>query len=773
MPVNPVVEKILESLESKKDGAILQFGELVVDDYIAHGQQGIVLKAKSPNGKSFAVKLYAPTDEDPLILKDGRKRFMREASLLLRLRHRNIVNVHACGSARWNADTGWKTTFDFADPGDIPYYVMDYVKGESVKKLFCSRFDKKKGKYIFAASKGTQENLGIFEALIVQVSSAMDFFHSKKIVHRDIKPENIIYSPLDNSFVIVDFGFAKQFKKETSDSFQETILRRPYLDKESEDARMEDKLMDEYFFAEMLSGIFDLFKPRYPARNRRGMEYVLQEARGLRKDRYQSMGEFKKAMELYLHSCPHNNYSFNVGSFLIPASMFGYFHKRIRIPFSGSVPVFDEAIDIIDTKDFQRLKGVSQLGPTNFVFPGANHTRFEHSIGTYFLSLRYLEVLLMIPEFLQEVGNVEEAVKLVVLGALLHDIGHYPYSHWIEEMKGLPHRLKLKRHEDRAKDIILKGEIGEIIRKKWQVDPEMVCCLIQGEQVTARQELLRSIIDSDIDVDKVDYLQRDSAHCGVPYGLALDVDRLITSLWINEKKNRICLLEKGRAPFASLIMSNIVMYQEVYWHKTVRACTAMFKRFFFEVLKKNIVGTKKIKEYLTYTDQEFVETLNKRTKGVKELNKLIFPFANKGRALYKPAYVHYPERGSDPGNTTKFFKTLAEKEDDYAEQITMTQLLTEKLKTHLPQIEEMDIILETAPVKYREVAKLTDFQFCDPKHGIYENVTPEMRRLNDYLAQNRRSYIFCDPKYYEDMRRIAVNGELNEVLGIVNEALGT
>lgn len=769
MQVNPIVEKIIEALKSKKDMGILHFGKLTIDDYINHGQQGIILKTKSPNGKLFAVKLYAPTDKDPNILKEGRNRFLREASLLLDLQHHNIVNVHACGSARLDANTGWKVTFDFDDPGDIPYYIMEYVKGDSVKKLFYRRFDKKEGKYFLATSKGTQENLGLFEELIVQVSNAMDFFHKEEIVHRDIKPENIIYSPHENNFVIVDFGFAKPLKKKTSDSFQGMILRRPYLDKASEDARKEDKLMDEYFFAEMVSEILELFKTRYSDRNKRGMEYVLKIARGPRADRYQSMGEFKKAIEPYLYICPYHNYSYQIGTFLIPISRFGYFHKRIRIPFSGSVPISNEVIDIIDTSDFQRLKGVSQLGPTCFVYPGANHTRFEHSIGTYSLSLKYLEVLLKIPEFYQEAEDIEQTIKLVVLGALLHDIGHYPYSHWIEEMKGLPHKLKLKRHEDRAADIILGREIGEIIRQKWQIDPKLVCSLIQGENLPAKEELLRSIIDSDIDVDKVDYLQRDSAHCGVPYGLAFDVDRLITSLWVNEKRNRICLVEKGRSPFASLIMSNIVMYQEIYWHKTVRACTAMFKRFFFELLNRNLVSTDEIMEYLAFTDQKFVEILDKITEADKELNRLIFPFAHKGRALYKPAYVHYPERGSDPNNTKEFFKNLAKKEEDYTAQVKMTRLLTKELKVHLPRIRNMDVILETAPVKYREVAKLTDFQFFDPKYNTYERVTPELTQLNNYLSKNRRSYIFCEEKYYKDIRQLAVNGKLDEILGNVNE----
>jgi len=766
-----LAEAIIQALKTGKGTEILQFGDFKITKKLGRGQQGIVLKARSPNDKEFAIKLYCPRDEHPAITGEGRDRFVREAAILLKLKHRNIANVYAGGSAKWDISAGkWLTSSDFASPGETPFYVMDFISGESVKSLFYRRFSKKN--HVIDPAKCTPSRLNLFEQLVTQISEAMYFFHNKGIVHRDIKPHNIIYSKHDNTFVIVDFGFARYFKRGPR-SLYGVILETPYVDRDSWEKGTVDHLNDQFMFASMILEVLEGFRSIYTGRNYNGIKSSLEKATLARNQRYGNMSDLKKAVEPCLYSYPYRNYYFQTDSFLVPFTRFGHFDQNIRIPFSGSIPFFSEALHIVDTNDFQRLRGVRQLGPTQFVYPGAGHTRFEHSLGTYYLSLKYLEVLLKNPIFYEAVEDVEEAVKLVVLGALLHDVGHHPFSHWIEEMRGLPQELGFAKHEERAKEIILDREIGKVITKEWEVDPELVCKLISGSRLSRREELLNSIIDSDIDVDKIDYLQRDSAHCGVPYGVAFDVERLISSLWVNEGRNKICLTDKGRSSFVALLVSNIIMYQEVYWHKTTRVCTAMFKRFFYDFLTKEIAPIKTVKrEYLFYSDDRFIETLYTRAKRQKEqkLATLIQPFANRGRVLYKPGYVHYHGRPLyiSHRNTMVFFERLAKL--DYPGQIEMTSCLLETLrKSEFPEMEEYDIIIETTPVDYREVALLRGFQFYDSKLGKYESITPEIDVLNKYLESNRRSYVFCKPKYYEKMIRIVKNGKLNDMFGQVLE----
>lgn len=769
--MNDIFERISKVIITDRENNILKFGDLKIIGKLGGGQQGIVVLARNPNKKQFAIKFYSPSDKDPIITRMGRERFIREANILLKLKHSNIVDVYIAGSAKWNDEENeWVISADFFEPGEILYYVMDYIKGKNIKSLF---YKSRKKKYEIDPRKSTHQNLNLFEQLILQISSTMVFFHEKGVTHRDIKPENIIYSENDNIFRIVDFGFAKYSTKRLSPRYDESILKKAYMDFDSDQKGIIDHISDQYMFAKMLLEILGLFKALYVKYNYSGIKFSLEKGAAYDRDhRYKNMDEFKKAIEPYLYSHPYHGYNFQIGSFLIPLTSFGYFNNKIRIPFSGSIPVFKEILDIIDTDDFQRLRGVYQIGPTLFVYPGATHTRFEHSLGTYFLSLKYLEVLLKNHEFYEAVRSVNESIKLVVLASLLHDIGHYPYSHWIEEINGLPEGMRFSRHEDRAKNIICKGKIGKIIKDNWEVDPVKVCKLITGGELSTREQLLRTIIDSVIDVDKIDYLQRDSAHCGVPYGCAFDVERLISSLYLNEERNKICLTEKGRSSFAALIMSNIVMYQEVYWHKTVRSCTAMFKRFFYEFLTKKIEDINRIKkEYLFYPDAKFIETLYLKTKNYHELNRLIRPFTNIGRNLYKPAYVHYHGHELYIGDesTKDFFELLTVK--TYPDQIKMTSHLVDELRVHIPEIKLMDIILETTPVTYREVPDLKVFQYYDSKIGKYEPLTTEIMELNTYLRKNRRSYIFCAPEYYEKIKELSKEGKLRTIFSKVVERI--
>jgi hypothetical protein len=144
----------------------------------------------------------------------------------------------------------------------------------------------------------------------------------------------------------------------------------------------------------MIYEILHIFQPIYPRWNYQGICYVLEKATGELQTRYKDMAEFRATIIPLLLCCSYSNYEFRIGKFLIPRSRFCYFDHQMRMPVSGSIPISKEIFGIIDTKDFQRLKGIRQLGPTYFVYPGATHTRFEHSLGTYALSLKYLEVLL-------------------------------------------------------------------------------------------------------------------------------------------------------------------------------------------------------------------------------------------------------------------------------------------------------------------------------------------------------------------------------------------
>ena len=254
----------------------------------------------------------------------------------------------------------------------------------------------------------------------------------------------------------------------------------------------------------------------------------------------------------------------------------------LRIPDQVDVPLTSRIKRVIDCPGFRRLGRISQLGLVSQVYPGATHSRFEHSLGVYRMALLFLRQLSSRREFTEIVD--EEQATAFILAALLHDIGHYPFCHPIEDLgsKSFP------EHESLASRYIAGPEsmIGAVIREEFQIEPERVVRLIERRKENEAERLLCSMLSGPIDVDKMDYLYRDSLHAGVPYGRNFDAPRLISSLCLNRSRDRLAITDKGRTAAELLVFARYVMFSEVYWHHAVRSATAMFQRAVFEMIDK-------------------------------------------------------------------------------------------------------------------------------------------------------------------------------------------
>ncbi|MDB5082100.1 MAG: hypothetical protein JWP00_4024 [Chloroflexi bacterium] len=264
----------------------------------------------------------------------------------------------------------------------------------------------------------------------------------------------------------------------------------------------------------------------------------------------------------------------------------------IRDAIWGDIPLPREVMRLLDSTPFQRLRRVQQLGFTSWTWPGAHHTRFEHSIGVFHLTRLAILHLLKRGGF----NFTREEINTTLSAALLHDIGHYPFSHAVEELD-----LNIVRsHETIGREIVLGQEIGSILRNDWQVDPAKVAAFITkgGDVFLNKRELvLRQLISGALDTDKLDYLTRDSRYCNVPYGM-VDVQRLIDSLriWpepepVNSEANlQLVIDEKGVGALQSLIFARYLMFYNVYWHHTNRIATVMFLRSIQEALALGAFG---------------------------------------------------------------------------------------------------------------------------------------------------------------------------------------
>ena len=223
------------------------------------------------------------------------------------------------------------------------------------------------------------------------------------------------------------------------------------------------------------------------------------------------------------------------------------------------------AARVVDTPAFQRLRYVRQLGHAFLVYPGATHSRFEHALGAYHLACRALAGLEQRGDL---AGFGTEDTLLIRLGALLHDIGHYPFSHALEE-EGFA------SHESLADAHLARGPLAAALEGAGLPNAaSRLGALIGGTSTHP----LAGLIAGSLDLDKIDYLRRDALMCGVPYG-EIDVDRLLACLVVVEAEDRsVGVREKGLSALESLLFAKYQMYRNVYWHHAVRSATAMFRR---------------------------------------------------------------------------------------------------------------------------------------------------------------------------------------------------
>ena len=247
----------------------------------------------------------------------------------------------------------------------------------------------------------------------------------------------------------------------------------------------------------------------------------------------------------------------------------------IRIPPEVDVPLTPRVRQLIDTAEFRRLARISQLGLVSLVYPAAIHTRFEHCLGVYRLALLYVKQLAHDERFAKAVDSSK--VEVFIAAALLHDLGHWPFCHPIEDIR-LP---SVPSHELFANSFLLEGEDADVLRHDWDVNPRDVVALLSEKPRDTAGKILASMLSGPIDIDKMDYLFRDSLHAGVPYGRHFDQQRLLGSLCLNQAGDGLAVADKGKTAAELMVFARYVMFSEVYWHHGVRAATAMLQRAFY------------------------------------------------------------------------------------------------------------------------------------------------------------------------------------------------
>ncbi len=270
----------------------------------------------------------------------------------------------------------------------------------------------------------------------------------------------------------------------------------------------------------------------------------------------------------------------------------------IRDPIWDNIRVDTLALELVDTPVFQRLRYVRQLGLTYLVYPGATHTRFEHAIGAYHLCR--IAIGLLRERGIADVS--EEECTITTIAALLHDVGHYPFSHALEEI-GATH------HEEVATALITTGSVSAILRSRiGENAPKRIMSLIRGTSDAP----LQGLVSGSLDLDKIEYLKRDAHMCGVSYG-EIDVDRLINSMVLVGDPvtglQTVGVAEKGLSALESLLFAKYQMYRNVYWHHAVRSATAMYKRLVEDACMSRVLSHEQLS---SFTDEGLLYHLEHR-----------------------------------------------------------------------------------------------------------------------------------------------------------------
>src|SRR6266571_2572310 len=280
--------------------------------------------------------------------------------------------------------------------------------------------------------------------------------------------------------------------------------------------------------------------------------------------------------------------------------------STVRDSLYDLIPLGPREEKLIGTAPFLRLQKIKQLGFVYRIWPGATHTRYEHSLGCYNLAVRALRSLLQHGSAGGLDGVSISSVQTLVVAALLHDIGHYPFSHTLEEL-GYP----IIEHEKVGRSIIENSEIATILERDYRLSPERVADFIdppKAKVLPVDDELLNSLLSGALDVDKLDYLPRDARACNVPYG-GVDVARLQLALRIHpnvHNQRRIVVTHKGISPLHSLLHARQEMFDNIYWHHTTRAFQVMIMRAVHEAM---LCGALQVEQLVGLDDASLLSLL--------------------------------------------------------------------------------------------------------------------------------------------------------------------
>lgn len=407
--------------------------------------------------------------------------------------------------------------------------------------------------------------------------------------------------------------------------------------------------------------------------------------------------------------------------------------KIIRDSIHGNIKIKDFFIELINSPELQRLYNIKQLGLAHLVFPGAHHSRFEHSLGSYYIA----------SEISDSIDIEDEEKKIIKCAALLHDIGHGPFSHTLEmiienSLKinhiDLTDRLIFGNYEiisSEEKKYIFYSNVNTVLDKE-NIDKKLLSDIIKGKKIN--KMYLSQILNSAIDVDQLDYLIRDAYYTGVAYGI-IDIQRFIQTLKISN--NNLLINKKGIGVIENIFMARNLMYSSVYFHKTVRIAELMLLKAFEMISNLNPL------DLFKKTD---IEILNYLKNSGSFQNKITTYL--KYRNLFKQAYsISHYDLDDDKKNIINSLSEINTKREKEIEIENKLSIPTGHVIIDIPHNE----ISKTEPRLNNMNIKILE----NNKQKIVDDFTPITKAIRSKKIPDWSIMIITDDRYRDIVQKKA------------------
>ena len=679
--------------------------------------------------------------------------FENEIATLIEVVHTNVVGFLDAGTVQLRGQV-------------VPFYVMEFLPG-------AEDFDD----YIKARlAHGTLSKWKVYD-LLAQVCEGLAALHARARVHGDLKFANVLVGGTADSSVakITDFGFSKVIRRRgralatglytTLDNLPSAYNKYVIRSENSKRAFVEiprsriNPRFDLHYLGRFIAAALE-FGGMSELLGASDTHYLAHLAARLNLDsggdyvRYdhatQVLDDLRKLNRSYIHIAG------------IPELNRFSHDDVVRLPVSGNVPFTQRVRAVVGHPWFLRLRSAVQLGFVSLVYPGATHTRFEHSLGVYSNTLLYISALLAdshVPYFKQLFD--EELWNTLIVAALVHDIGQHSFAHVLEDVQLSPRHERVFRalllgenvNEYLPSHLAQEEPLSEVIRREWGLSSlDALLYLVTREPpakpVPPQWRIAREVINGPIDADKTDYLLRDGHHCGVEYVRSIDLGRLLASLTTVLQSGRagIGVTWKGIEPAENVKRARTAMFGVVYWHHAVRSANAMLARAVDTFWQTADDSERRQFTHVLYTEGPGGVLGYLRTRqGAPECSRLAVMLQR--RQLFKRLRELSFERAEERGvyNELSELRITLAKSGDYSMRAFTTALAEELRKAKTPggRISANDILVDVPPPQRDKLSPFCYYPKGQPiatdylhtgAQDQYDNWEKEVRRLRVYVS---------------------------------------